>query len=78
MIMEVRRGYFKMYYRDTPRQVRGGLIRLKDKWLAIYEKTHKITRQYEYAYQDERLALRDLKGNLMLFKKMPDWGIPLR
>jgi len=78
MIMEVSQGEFKMYYRDAPKQVRGGLIRLKDHWLAIYEKTQQISRQYEFAFEDDRLALRDADGNLMLFMRLQDWPITLR
>lgn len=78
MIMEVRQGKFIMYYRDDPKQVRGGLIRLKDRWLAIAEQTRKITRQYEYAYKNDVLVLRDTNGNLMLFKRLTDWPVPLQ
>ena len=78
MIMEVRQGQFKMYYRHLPREVRGGLLRIKDKWLAIYESSHQITRQYEFAYKDDRLVLKDTSGNMMLFKRMTDWAMPLQ
>ena len=78
MIMEVKQGQFKMYYRQAPNQFRGGLIRIKDKWLGIHEKSQGITRQFEFAHKDGRLVLRDTNGNLMLLKKMTDWMIPLR
>lgn len=78
MIMEVRQGKFVMYYRDNPEQVRSGLIRLKDRWLAIAEETRKVSRQYEYAYKKDLLALRDTHGNLMLFRRLTDWPVPLR
>jgi len=75
MIMEVSNGHFVMYYRDNPRQVRGGLIRLKDKWLAIAETKRKITRQYEFAYKKDMLALKDSQGNLMLFRRLQNWPL---
>ncbi len=76
MIMEVRQGQFKMYFAHTPQEVRGGLIRIKDQWLAIYERSRQITRQYEFAYKDNRLVLKDPNGNMMLFKRMTNWAVP--
>ena len=78
MIMEVENGKFIMYYRDDPKQVRGGLIRLKDRWLAIAEETRKVTRQYEYAYRKDVLILRDEDGNMMVFRRLTDWPIRLQ
>jgi len=78
MIMEVHHGYFKMYYPNRPREVRGGLIRIKDRWLAIHEKSRNFTRQFEFGYKDDRLVLKDTNGNLMLFKRMTDWLNPLQ
>lgn len=78
MIMEVSNGRFVMYYRDNPRQVRGGMIRLKDKWLAIAETTRKIIRQYEFAYKKDKLVLKDSDGNLMLFRRLPNWPLPVK
>ena len=76
MILEVRQGQFKMYYRHAPQHVRSGLIRLKERWLAIYEKSHQITRQYEFAHKDGNLVLKDNNGRLMLFKRLIDWSTP--
>jgi hypothetical protein len=78
MIMEVNQGRFKMFYRHSPKQQRSGLIRLKDKWLGIYEPSQQFARQYEFAYKDDRLVLRDIDGNLMLFKRMTNWLVPLQ
>ncbi len=78
MIMEVHHGYFKMYYQQNPQQVRGGLVRIKDRWLAIYEKSRNITRQYEFGYKENMLVLKDTSGNMMLFKRMTNWSNPLR
>jgi hypothetical protein len=78
MILEVWQGEFKMYYRNRPSEVRGGLIRLKDRWLAIHEQTRQITRQFEYAIEDDKLVLKDLDGNVMLFHRSQNWGNPLR
>lgn len=78
MIMEVERGRFVMYYRDRPEQKRDGLIRIKDRWLAIAIQSHKITRQYEYAYKDDLLVLKDSDGNMMLFKRLHDWPLALQ
>jgi hypothetical protein len=78
MIMEISQGQFKMFYRHSPQQQRTGLIRMKDKWLGIYEPSQQFARQYEFAYQDDKLALRDVHGNLMLFKRMTNWLIPLQ
>jgi hypothetical protein len=78
MIMEVHRGYFKMYYRNSPREVRGGMIRIKDRWLAIFEKSRNFARTYEFGYKDKRLVLRDDDGNIMLFRRLTDWSVPLR
>ncbi len=78
MIMEVWQGEFKMYYRTRPSEVRGGLIRLKDRWLAIHEQTRQITRQFEYAIDDDKLALKDADGNMMLFYRSQNWANSLR
>ena len=78
MILEVWQGEFKMYYRTRPSEVRGGLIRLKDRWLAIHEQTTQITRQFEYAIEDDKLALKDFDGNIMLFSRSQNWANPLR
>jgi len=67
MIMEVRQGKVKMFY-----------IRVKEQWLGIYFPARQFARQYEFAYKDDRLALRDIDGNLMLFKRMTNWAIPLQ
>ena len=78
MIMEVRQGQVKMFYRHSPNQVRSGIIRLKEHWLGIYFPSQQFARQYEFAYKDDRLALRDIDGNLMLFRRMTNWMIPLQ
>jgi len=78
MIMEVRQGKVKMFYRHSTDQVRSGIIRLKEHWLGIYFPARQFARQYEFAYKDDRLALRDIDGNLMLFKRMTNWAIPLQ
>lgn len=78
MVMEVRQGKFTMYYRDRPDQVRGGLIRIKDHWLAIAETTRKIVRQYEYAYKKDLLVLRDSDGNIMFFRRLTNWPLTLK
>jgi hypothetical protein len=78
MVMEVRQGEVKMFYRHAPDQVRSGIIRLKEHWLGIYFPSQQFARQYEFAYKDDRLALRDIDGNLMLFRRMTDWAIPLQ
>jgi hypothetical protein len=78
MIMEVRQGKVKMFYRHSPDQVQSGIIRLKEHWLGIYFPAQQFARQYEFAYKDDRLALRDIDGNLMLLKRMTNWAIPLQ
>jgi len=78
MIMEVQQGTVKMYYRHSPNQVRSGVIRVKEHWLGIYFPARQFARQYEFAYKDDRLALRDIDGNLMLFRRMTNWAIPLQ
>lgn len=78
MIMEVQQGKVKMYYRHSANQVRSGIIRVKEHWLGIYFPARQFARQYEFAYKDDRLALRDIDGNLMLFKRMTNWAIPLQ
>lgn len=77
MIMEVYQGRFRMYYRQQPEEVRSGLIRIKDRWLGIYEESRQFLRQFEFAYKDDRLVLRDPDGNLMLMRRMTNWAIPL-
>ena len=78
MIMEVRQGEVRMFYRHSPNQVRSGIIRLKEHWLGIYFPARQFARQYEFAYKDDRLALRDIDGNLMLFRRMTNWANPLQ
>ncbi|MGD2119570.1 MAG: hypothetical protein PVG66_14510 [Chromatiales bacterium] len=76
MLFVVQQGQFRMFYPQWPQETRSGLIRIKDRWLAIYEQQSHSSQQFEFAYQDEYLVLSDEYDNMMLFRKLFDWPMP--
>jgi hypothetical protein len=67
-ILIIRDGRFRIYLdRDN---YRDGQLRMEGQHLSMYDPASRTTRQYEYAQQDGRLALRDELGNLLLYRRI--------
>ena len=67
-LLIIRSGRFRIY--QNPERYHEGLIYLDDKYLALRQTTANVIRKYEYAEKEGRLVLRDVRGNLLLYKKI--------
>lgn len=47
-----------------------GILKVRERMLALHQPRYNLTMLYEYALQDNRLALRDRMGNLLLYRRI--------
>lgn len=59
------------YLQATDGRQISGILKVRERILALHQPRYNITMLYEYALQDHRLALRDRMGNLLLYRRIP-------
>jgi len=47
-----------------------GAVQVRERMLALHQPKFNLTMVYEYAIQDNKLALRDRQGNIMLYRRV--------
>jgi hypothetical protein len=62
-------GYFRVY--ASAEVYRDGKYRIEADRLLMHDPESGITQTYEYRLDDGRMIMRDERGNILLFKKLP-------